>query len=283
MAGILSVSRTHLQERRKRLRLKRILKIAQAIWRTIAIFGLLSGLLWIALQPFWVLRTEQDIEISGNQLLSSSTIQSLLLLQYPQSLWRIEPKRLAKSLQQQPTIEQARVTRRLFPPGLIVQVKERVPVAIAQNRTERQDGKINNKKLLGLLDKNGVWMPISKYISLNTSVKLPDIKIIGTPEQYRPYWVQLYQVINQSAVKVMEIDYQDPTNLILKTELGVVHLGPISSHLSEQIKVMAMLRDLPQQVNPSQIEYIDLRNPAAPLVQMNQKKPTVKPQTRGNV
>lgn len=282
MAGIVSVSRTRLEGRRKKLRLKRILKIIQAIWQTIAVLGLLSGLLWIALQPFWVLRTEQDIEISGNQLLSSSTIQSLLVLSYPQSLWRIEPNRLASALQQQPTIAKASVTRRLFPPGLIIQVKERVPVAQAQIRSV-PNGNGGNKKVVGLLDENGVWMPLSKYTSLKNSVKLPTLKIIGVPEQYRPYWVQLYQAVSQSAVKVMEIDYQDPTNLILKTELGVVHLGAISSHLSEQIKVMAMLRDLPKQVNPSQIEYIDLRNPAAPLVHMNQNEPAVKSQNPKNI
>jgi cell division protein FtsQ len=51
-----------------------------------------------------------------------------------------------------------------------------------------------------------------------------------------------------------------------------VHLGAPSFHLSEKIRVMAQMRHLPVQLNLSEIEYIDLKNPEYPLVQMNQRK-----------
>ncbi|MBO3460803.1 FtsQ-type POTRA domain-containing protein [Aetokthonos hydrillicola Thurmond2011] len=367
MAGIISVSSKKLEGRRKRLRKRRQLKIIQATWRTIAISSLASGLLWLAVQPIWVVTDSHDVVISGNQLLSDEAVQSLLVLSYPQSLLRIQPSRLAESLKNQPMIEQAYVSRRLFPPGLIVQIKERVPVAIALDKrsrslvgsdanpssssvpsgakpllptrtTEEQagvddssasDGKTPKNKssqtlalasagessaatklvnppssnkehpnetssqtslltetskeqknsdthkktgVVGLIDSSGVWMPLEKFTLLHSSVRLPDLKVIGLPEQYRPYWSELYQALSQSSVKVMEIDWQDPTNLILKTELGTVHLGTPSFHLSEKIRVMAQMRHLPVQLNLSQIEYIDLKNPEYPLVQMNQKK-----------
>lgn len=273
MAGIVSVSRTDLEGRRKKLRQKRQMKIIQAIWQTFAVSSLAGGLLWMATQPMWVLKTPKDIEISGNHLLSSEAIESLLVLSYPQSLWRIEPYRIAESLKQQPTIAQAIVTRRLFPPGLIVQINERVPVAIAESRQEQRNTDTGNKKVsVGLLDASGVWIPLEKYTSLNSSLRLPSLKVFGSPEHYRPYWTQLYQALTQSSVNVMEIDFQDPTNLILKTELGNIHLGAPSSLLSEKIKVMAQMRHLPAQLNLNQVEYIDLKNPESPLVQMNQKK-----------
>ena len=270
MAGIVSVSRTSLEWRRKKLRKKRQMRIIQAMWRTFAISGLAGGLLWMAIQPIWVLTDARDIVISGNQLLSQQAIQSLLVLSYPRSLWRIEPSQIAQSLKLEPTIAQATVTRRLFPPGLIVQIKERVPVAIAQTR-QKQNSDTNSKKpSVGLLDASGVWMPLEKYTSLNRS-ELPSLKVIGLPEQYRPYWASFYQALSQSSVKVMEIDWQDPTNLILKTELGKVYLGTPSSHIPEKIRVMAQMRHLPAQLNLSQIEYIDLKNPDHPIVQMNHK------------
>jgi len=282
MASIISISRTGLEGRRKRLRRRRQMRVIQSIWRTLAISGLASSLLWITIQPIWVLRDSHDIMISGNQLLSDEAIQSLLMLSYPQSLWRIEPSEIAQSLKQQPAIAQATVSRRLFPPGLIVQIKERVPVAMSINKSfrildqmhqDQRNSDANHKKVtVGLLDANGVWMPLEKYTSLNPTVQLPSLKVIGWPEQYRPYWAQLYQALSQSSVKVTEIDWQDPTNLILKTELGKVLLGTPSSQISEQIRVMAQLRHLPAKLNPSQIEYIDLKNPEYPLVQMNQKK-----------
>jgi cell division protein FtsQ len=285
MAGIVSISRTILAGRRKKLRKKRQIKFIQAIWRTIAVTSLAGGLLWIAIQPIWVLKTPKDVVILGNQLLSDEEVQSLLVLSYPQSLWRIEPYRIAHSLQQQPSIAQATVSRRLFPPGLVVQLQERTPVAIAQVRREQANRKNGSKKvIMGLLDANGVWIPLENFNSLDSRVKLPTLKVIGSPEQYRPYWSSFYEAMSQTSLKVTEIDWQDPTNLILKTELGLVHLGTPSSQLPEQIKVLAQLRHLPSQLNPNEIEYIDLKNPEHLLVQMNKKnsKPIPK-QTKKNL
>ncbi|KAF3886593.1 MULTISPECIES: cell division protein FtsQ/DivIB [Nostocales] len=308
MAGIVSVSRADLEGRRKKLRQQRQMKFIQAAWQTFAVSSLASGLLWIAIQPIWVLKTSKDIVILGNHLLPDEAIQSLLVLSYPQSLWRIEPHRLAESLKQEPTIAQATVSRRLFPPGLIVQIDERKPVAIAERvirsnsalqdcpvapthgeshptdcpteavratapRTEQGNkGSINKKVSVGLLDADGVWIPLDKGKPLNPNVQLPNLKVIGSPEQYRSYWGSLYQAIMQGSVKVLEIDFQDPTNLILKTELGNVHFGAPNVQLLEKIKVLAQMRHLPAQLNLSQIEYIDLKNPDQPIVQMNQRK-----------
>ncbi|MBH8553015.1 FtsQ-type POTRA domain-containing protein [Nostocaceae cyanobacterium CENA357] len=276
MAGIISVSHTDLAQRRQKLRRRRQMKILQAIWRTLAISGLAGGSLWVAIQPTWVLNASKQIVMkSGNQVLSEEAMQSFLTLSYPQSLWRIEPSAIADSLKQQPAIAQATVTRRLFPPGLIIEIQERVPVAIAQ-QPKLPNADINNKQVsTGLLDASGVWIPLEKYKLVNPAVKLPSLKVIGLPAQYRSYWSQLYPSLNQSSVKIMEIDCQDPTNLILKTELGNVHLGAPSPQLPEQIKLLAQMRHLSAKLNPSQIEYIDLKNPESPLVRMNQKNPKI--------
>ncbi|MEH2004136.1 cell division protein FtsQ/DivIB [Nostoc sp.] len=265
MAGIISVSRTNLAQRRQKLRRHRRIKVIQAIWRTFAIIGLTGGLFWVAVQPVWMLKAPKQIVMkSGDKFLSDETAQSLLVLSYPQSLWRIEPSAIANSLKKQPTIAQATVRRRLFPPGLIIDIQERVPVAVTQTPG-------NKKVTIGLLDATGAWMPLEKYTSLNPTRKLPNLRVIGSPKQYCLYWTQLHQAISQSPVKVMEINCQNPTNLILKTELGNVHLGVPGPQMSEQIKVLAQMRHLGAKLNSSQIEYIDLKNPEIPLVQMNQE------------
>ncbi|BAY33157.1 polypeptide-transport-associated domain-containing protein [Nostoc carneum NIES-2107] len=272
MADLVSLSRADLAQRRKRLRRKQQMKIIQAIWRSFAITSLAGCLLWLAIQPVWVLNTPKQIVMkSGNELLPEETVKSLLVLSYPQSLWRIQPSAIAESLKQQPTIAQASVSRRLFPPGLIVDITERVPVAIVQTPRSGNSEGANKQASVGLIDANGVWIPLEKYTSLNPTRKLPSLKVIGLPEQYLPYWNQLYLSMNQSLVKIQEINCQDPTNLILKTELGNVYLGPPSPQLPEQIKILAQMRHLSSKLNSSQIEYIDLQNPEAPLVQLNQK------------
>jgi cell division septal protein FtsQ len=65
MADIASVSRTDLTQRRKRLRRQRRVKIIQMIWQTMAVGGLAGTLLWGAIQPIWVLKTPESIEISA--------------------------------------------------------------------------------------------------------------------------------------------------------------------------------------------------------------------------
>jgi len=277
MAGITSVSRTDLAQRRQKLRRHRQMRIIQAIWRTFAIIGLAGGLLWVAVQPVWMLKAPKQIVMkSGNKLLTDETIQSLLVLSYPQSLWRIEPSAIANSLKKQPTIAQAIVRRRLFPPGLIIEIQERVPVAVTQTRGSK-------KVTIGLLDASGAWMPLEKYTSLNPTKKLPNLRVIGSSKQYCLYWTQLHQAVSQSPVKVIEIDCQNPTNLILKTELGNVHLGVPGTQISEQIKVLAQMRHLTAKLNSGEIEYIDLKNPEFPLVQMNQKGQKLTPKISKNI
>ncbi|HYX18141.1 MAG TPA: FtsQ-type POTRA domain-containing protein [Nostoc sp.] len=284
MAGIISVSRTDLAQRRKKLRRQRQMRIIQAIWRTFAITGLAVGLLWVAVQPVWVLKSPKQVAIkSGNQSLSDETTQSLLVLSYPQSLWRIEPAAIANSLKKQPTIAEAIVRRRLFPPGLNIEIQERVPVAVTQTPSGQNQGAGNKKVTIGLLDASGAWMPLEKYTSLNPTKKLPNLRVIGLPKQYCLYWTQLHQAVSQSSIKVMEIDCQNPANLILKTELGNVHLGVPGPQLSEQIKVLAQMRHLAAKLNSGQIEYIDLKNPEFPLVQMNQKEQKLTSKTPKNI
>jgi len=274
MAGIVSVSQTDLAQRRRKLRRQRQMKIIQAIWRTVAISGLAGGLLWVALQPVWILNDPKQIVIkSGNQVLPETAIKSMLKLSYPQSLWKIEPGAIADSLKKQPTIAQATVNRRLFPPGLIIEIQERIPVAIAQRLAQANNLAKNKQSSTGLLDASGVWIPMEKYTLVNPRLKLPSLKVIGTPEKYGKYWSQLYPSLSQSSVKVIEVDFQDLTNLILKTEIGNVHFGTPSSLLPEQIKILTQMRHLPAKINPSQIEYIDLKNPNSPIVHMIQKIP----------
>ena len=86
-------------------------------------------------------------------------------------------------------------------------------------------------------------------------------------------------MVSRSPIKILEINCQNPTNLILKTELGIVHLGAYSPRLTEQLKVLGKMRQLHTKLNANQISYIELKNPQTPLVQMNHYKVLVKSDT----
>jgi len=243
---------------------------------------------WVVTLPGWIIRKPDQVTVQGNRFLSTKAIQSLLPLSYPQSLIQLEPGLLAQELEAKAPIVAVTVTRQLFPPRLTVQVRERFPVAIATPSPTSSLGastapspESSPPDLLkaGLLDANGKWMPFKSYASIDRSFKLPALRIIGMREQYHPYWSQMYYQISHSPIKISEVDWRDPANLILKTDLGLVHCGPYGSSFPAQLNAVAQMQKLPQQIKRSQIAYIDLRNPKNPMVKIAKMTNAVKSNT----
>jgi cell division protein FtsQ len=237
--------------------------VVAVIWQTLAVTGMAGGLLWAIAQPFWGISSAGQVNVEGNELLSDEAIVSLLSLEYPQSLWEIQPQLLAQQLESQPPIARARVTRHLFPPGLTLLIAERHPVAVTQASTNPRPG---DSEKMGWLDALGNWIPLATYSHKAQGESLPTLMAVGPLERYRQYWQLIYQSLSRTPVKVFEIDWQDPGNLILTTELGEVHLGPVSSKLNEQLLVLDRMRRLPNRLDASEIAYIDLKNPASPSI-----------------
>ncbi|MGB3507860.1 MAG: FtsQ-type POTRA domain-containing protein [Microcoleaceae cyanobacterium] len=260
-----SVSESDLASRRQVLRRQRRLRIVVLIWQILAVGGLAGALFWAIAQPIWLITKPQQLTVEGNQLLSDRAILSLISLEYPQSLWGIKPQDLTEDLESHGPIAKAKISRQLFPPSLKISIIERRPVAITQLKSKV--GTPESQKM-GWLDAHGNWIPLESFSALERTQSLPTLKVIGFSEQYRPYWRLLYQSLSRSPVKVFEINWQDPGNLILTTELGMVHLGPYSSRFSEQLNMLDRMRKLPKKLDPRRMSYIDLKNPASPLIQL---------------
>lgn len=279
MESIASVSQAQLTTRRKQLRRERRIKSVQAIWRSLLVSGMATSLVWAITLPDWVISNSEQIVVEGNHLLSAKSIRSLLPLSYPESILRVEPQAIAKSLESQAPIAEATVTRQLLPPGLTIKVKERQPVAIAQAPELSSAQSANPIAKSGFLDAQGVLMPESSYTRLEQKLDLPSLKVIGSSDQYLSHWSEVYQAVSHSPVKVFEIDWRNPANLILKTELGNVHLGPYSSRFTEQLTVLDRMRELPSHIQAGNIAYINLQNPEFPAIQMEKGNDTVSPIT----
>ncbi|MCW6053048.1 FtsQ-type POTRA domain-containing protein [Lyngbya sp. CCAP 1446/10] len=291
MASFGAVSQTELGRRREELRRQRRARSAAVLWQTVAASALAGGLLWWIAQPAWLIVRSEQVKVEGNQWLSDKAVRSLVPLSYPQSLWGIQPQALAEKLESTGPIAKAKVTRNLFPPSLTIEVAERLPVAVAQPTAVL---KSSDKEKVGWLDARGGWMPSESYTAVrsqNSSIgqsstqgtqpqhSLPTLKVIGPLEQYRTSWPKFYQGLSGLTVKVFEIDWQDPNNLILKTEIGTVHLGPYSSKTASQLQVLDRMRQLPKQLDSSLISYIDLKNPAAPIVHLPEPPPSLESST----
>ena len=277
MGSLSSVSQSQLARRRRLLRHQRRRKLFQTAWQILTIGSLTGGLLWGTTRPDWFIYQPNEVVISGNKFLSAQAIQSLLPISYPTSLLQLNPHKIEIALESTGPIVDARVTRKLFPPGLMVEVKEKYPVAIARipsslspNPLANQTGTVSSglslNSQLGFLDENGLWMSQDRETNLDRFINLPTLTVIGDPNQYQPYWSQVYQAIHRSPIEVYEIDWRDRANLILKTELGIVHCGGQTSQVTEQLRVLDQMRNLPEILNPSQIAYIDLKNPQKPTI-----------------
>ena len=273
------ISQTELLDRRQSLRHQRRIKLLQTLWQSITISGLTAGLIWVATLPVWLIRSPEQIDIQGNQLLSTETIHTLLPIAYPQSLLEVKPQDVAAHLKSQAPIAEAIVNRRLFPSGLEIRLQERQPVALSLPETlspKQSQSSSPHVSQVGLLDANGIWMSRESFTFPDQSSLLPKLKVRGMREHYRSAWISLYQTVSRSPIEVWEIDWRDPNNLILHTELGIVHVGPYTPKFPKQLSELDRMRtvndDLKKQMNDhlknQEIDYIDLSNPVQPIVRM---------------
>lgn len=290
MADITVSTREEIEERRRRLRWQSRWRMVKLLWRSLLVSGLTGGMIWFISRSNWILRGSEQIEIEGMQLLSEETVQTLLPIDYPELIFEVDPDNIAQKLQEHGPIETVDVQRQLFPPRLSILITERRPVAILLGETytnpfsnespaspQGLGAPANVPSRLvptGLLDANGSWLPITSYTDVNQDVDLPELRVIGMQASYRQSWTTLYETLSQSPVEVYEVDWQNPTNLILNTDLGVVHFGPYkASHFEQQLILLDRMRNLPEVTDLSQIDYIDVGNLEAPILQFNPASP----------
>jgi len=283
-------SREEFEKRRRRLRWQKRWRIMRLLWRTALAGGIAGGLVWVIAQPNWILRDPEQIEIEGMELLSQETVRSLVPIAYPEPILEIDPEAIAQHLREQGPIDTVAVQRRLFPPSLSVHITERRPVAVLLGNTyddpfantvedslaapTPQLSLPSKTAPTGLLDENGNWLPIASYTNVSQDIDLPELRVIGMQASYRQSWKSLYETLRQSPVEVYEVDWYNPANLIINTELGVIHLGSYQpEHFETQMTILDRMRNLPNLLELSTIDYIDLRVPESPVVQFNPGAP----------
>jgi len=250
------LDKSELIERRKQREQRRQQKwgdFLKVSWRWLATAGLMSGVLWVATFPHWLLRSPKQIEIRGMRLLPEESIRKLVTLGYPQSIFQIQTKDIADRLQQSAPIRHVTVERTLFPPKVTITVQERQPIAIAA---------ISGKP--GYIDPEGTWIPLPSY---PRKIPKPQLVVLGANSRNLALWSGLYDHIRRTPVGISKIDWRSPNNLILATDIGMVHLGAYKDNkIAKQLEVLDRLRGLPQKFNPSTFNYIDLTNPESPII-----------------
>jgi cell division protein FtsQ len=275
MSDVSPISHDQLQARRKTLRRRRHLSLGQSLWRWLAMAGLTGAVFWGVTRPVWLIHSPRQIQVSGNERLSDEALQALVPIDYPQSLLEVEPETLAYQLRQRAPLVEAKVSRQILPPRLKVQVRERVPVAVVLP-TRGSDGDDAKTYLqAGLIDAQGSWMPTSSFgLQSAQDANLPTLRLRGIQPQYQRYWPQIYATIRTSPVAIQELDWQDPSNLVLHTDLGIVYLGAYTPDLERQLATLDQMRNLSEQVGEDDVAHIDLSNPDRPALALTPPQPS---------
>ncbi|MCF2970161.1 FtsQ-type POTRA domain-containing protein [Synechococcus sp. Nb3U1] len=266
MVPLASPTHEQLLQRRRLLRQQRRSRFWQGSWRLTSSMAVLALLVLGLRQPYWQIRQPEQIQVEGADWVDPAWIRSQLPLRYPLDIWQVQPAVLEGALLGSPTqpspIESVQVRRRLLPVGVIVQVRERQPIA----RAMRDDQ-------LGLVDIQGNWVALNSFRShaLDRSTRpLPQLELLGweshTPEQ----WALLLKALQQLEIQIEAVDWQGGGAITLRTELGNVYLGPISDRLALQIQTLNQMRDLRRYCDctPDQIVHIDLTSPTVPTLQL---------------
>ncbi|MGD1849100.1 MAG: cell division protein FtsQ/DivIB [Cyanophyceae cyanobacterium] len=279
-APIHPVSRESLVQRRSQLKRQRSVQFVWGGWQSLGAIALLVSAGWLISAPVWVVRSPEQIAIEGNTRLNDAEIRQLLGLTYPQSLWRLDPDDIADSLKARAPIDEVTVTRQLLPPGLTVQIQELQPVAVAQliapvSGSNRPDSS-QSTSAVGLIDKDGKWIEISRFQQGKNGRSLPPLKVTASGDRLAQQWPALYRQINLAPVRISAVQWQNAENLILKTELGTVYLGPFGANFNDQLNQLANLKNLVDQINPDTLSHIDLRDLNAPLIQTKGARPADK-------
>ncbi|MEN9230039.1 MAG: hypothetical protein Q6L68_03960 [Thermostichus sp. DG02_5_bins_236] len=267
MVTLAPPTREELLQRRRLLRQQRRSRFWQGSWRLTSSMAFLVVLVLGLRQPYWQIRQPEQIQVEGADWVDPAWVRAQLPLRYPLDIWQVQPVVLEGALLGSPTrpspIESVQVQRRLLPVGVIVQIRERQPIA----RAIRGDQ-------LGLVDIEGNWLALTSF--QNSSVPdrstrpLPQLELLGwenhTPEQ----WALLLNTLQQSDVPIEAVNWQGGEAITLRTELGDVYLGPISDRLALQIQTLNQMRDLRRYCDctPEQIVHIDLTSPTVPTLQL---------------
>ncbi len=252
-ADFLVPPREQFSARRRQRRQELRQRLLQCLWQLSCVSAIAGGMVWMITLPQWVLRDSSQIKVEGNRLFSRETIQKLVPLSYPTSLLQVQPHAIAQALRVSAPLSSVSVRRTLFPPQLTIEVRERSPVAVS--RQNNRDGGI---------DADGLWMALDSYPA---GISLPALRVQGNPAWLAKQWPLLYRQLQHSPIAVREVDWRDPGNLIVVTEIAKFHCGAYTeSMFSRQLEIIDRLRNARSQL--AEAAYIDITNPQAPVLEM---------------
>ena len=259
-------------ERRRRLREERRRERLIQTWRTLLFGGVSTGLIWVLLTSGWSLRSQQQLTVRGSDRLGSDAVVKAAGLRFPRPLITLEPGRLERRLLAELPVESVSVQRRLVPPGLEIELKDRRPIASASRMGSRGIEQ-------GMVDVEGHWMPLT--VARQGEAPSSAVRVEGWIPSRRRMIATVLEQRDQLGSPLQVIQIAPDGDLSLRTQtLGLVRLGSNEGLLDQQLVTIALLSSsLPATLRGQASSGIDLSDPSKPELQLqpNPKPATTKP------
>ncbi len=176
----------------------------------------------------------QDIRISGSELFSQEDVVNNTSLKFPIRLIFIKTNFLENELKQNLSLKNVSVSRQLFPFGLKVDVKTRIPIAYGVRV-------LNNKKVLGFIDKYGIF--IEEQNADNINLNKITIKVIGWEEKYKKILSKILIAQENYEFELVKINFSPNGFLSLEEkDLKTLLLGFNPNLINYQLRIINNLK-----------------------------------------
>ena len=259
-------------ERRRRLRQERRREQLIQSWRILLFGGVSTGLIWLLLNAGWSLRSQEQLSVSGSDRLGSEAVVKAAGLRFPRPLITLQPGRLERRLLAELPVQSVSVQRRLVPPGLVIKLKDRRPIAAASRMGARG-------KEQGMVDLEGHWMPLT--VARQGEAPASTVRVEGWISSRRSMIATVLERRDQLGSPLQVIYVAPDGDLSLRTKmLGLVLLGSNERLLDQQLSTIALLSSsLPETLRGKASSGIDLSDPSKPELQLKPepKQKTSKP------
>jgi len=203
----------------------------------------------------------QDIRISGSELFSQNDVVKNSSLDFPIRLIFVETNLLEKELKQNLSLKNVSVNRELFPFGLKVHIKTRIPIAYAERI-------LNDKKILGFVDKDGIF--INKENADKNSLSKFTIQVFGWKEEFKNILSEIFNSKDNYEFELVKITFSPNGFLTVEEkDLKTIFLGFNPNLINYQLLIINNLKNEFTKNNFSEkIDNIDITDPNKPKIKV---------------
>ena len=203
----------------------------------------------------------QDIRISGSEFFSNNHVVNNSSLKFPIRLIFIKTNFLEKELKQNLSLKNVSVNRQIFPFGLKIHVNTRTPIAYGERI-------INGKKILGFIDKDGVF--INKQNAEEKNLGMLTTKVFGWEEQFKKILSEILIAQDNYELELVKIIFSPNGFLTIEEkDFKEIFLGFNPNIINYQLQIIKNLKSEFKKNNFSEkINNIDLTDPNKPIIKV---------------